>query len=256
MSKIPSWLPDWKDESQYKDHGDDYNKWAWEFLRRNPEYQADWDEVTEGRPARNPHTDESWAWDLGFVWTGDGPPKGAYKKALELGKKWGLFHGPIVNPGHVRMEVGSSGPTKHPMPYTIWSRDEHELGIEVKIHLPSIEDVKNATVIFDLRLDIERQLSAVQKSLERCQQILVDEGVITLHKTDPQIQLYKTYLRLLDAHTTHGPDMSHLEIAKRLLPDPVDENSSIQHELIRSRVKKQYNKAKELRDRGYRTFIS
>ena len=37
----PSWLPDWKDETAYTDHGDDLEAWAWEFLRRNPDYQAD-----------------------------------------------------------------------------------------------------------------------------------------------------------------------------------------------------------------------
>jgi len=36
------WLPDWNDETAYPDHGDDLGAWAWEFLRRNPEYQADY----------------------------------------------------------------------------------------------------------------------------------------------------------------------------------------------------------------------
>lgn len=37
----PAWLPDWTDPQTYTDHGDDMAAWAWEFLRRNPEYQAD-----------------------------------------------------------------------------------------------------------------------------------------------------------------------------------------------------------------------
>jgi len=37
----PAWLPDWRNESEYTDHGDDLEAWAWEFLRRNPDYQAD-----------------------------------------------------------------------------------------------------------------------------------------------------------------------------------------------------------------------
>lgn len=36
----PDWLPDWRDESAYTNHGDDMEAWAWECLRRNPEYQA------------------------------------------------------------------------------------------------------------------------------------------------------------------------------------------------------------------------
>lgn len=38
----PDWLPNWKDKGAYRDHGDDLRAWAWEFLRRNQEYQADY----------------------------------------------------------------------------------------------------------------------------------------------------------------------------------------------------------------------
>lgn len=36
----PAWLPNWRESAAYQDHGDDLHAWAWEFLRRNPEYQA------------------------------------------------------------------------------------------------------------------------------------------------------------------------------------------------------------------------
>lgn len=38
----PDWLPCWSDPTKYTDHGDDLQLWAWEFLRRNPEYQSDY----------------------------------------------------------------------------------------------------------------------------------------------------------------------------------------------------------------------
>lgn len=43
MTLDQSWRPDWMDLNPgvYPDHGDDLGAWAWEFLRRNPEYQAD-----------------------------------------------------------------------------------------------------------------------------------------------------------------------------------------------------------------------
>ena len=39
-----SWRPVWYDMNLgvYPDHGDDLDAWAWEYLRRNPEYQADY----------------------------------------------------------------------------------------------------------------------------------------------------------------------------------------------------------------------
>jgi hypothetical protein len=41
----PEWLPDWKDENKYPDPNEAGNRvWAWEFLRRNSEYQKLWNE--------------------------------------------------------------------------------------------------------------------------------------------------------------------------------------------------------------------
>ncbi|MDO9256330.1 MAG: DUF6499 domain-containing protein [Bacteroidales bacterium] len=39
--KIPKWLPDWRDERAYLalDKNTSREKWAWEFMRRNPKYQ-------------------------------------------------------------------------------------------------------------------------------------------------------------------------------------------------------------------------
>lgn len=41
-SPPPAWLPDWRRPDAYIDHGDDAVAWAWEFLRRNPEYRKDY----------------------------------------------------------------------------------------------------------------------------------------------------------------------------------------------------------------------
>src|SRR6266566_3503388 len=45
-SKKPNWLPDWKDVTKYPDPKQKKvsgRVWAWEFLRRNPEYQQLWE---------------------------------------------------------------------------------------------------------------------------------------------------------------------------------------------------------------------
>ncbi len=42
----PSWLPKWKVKANYPDPKyADYHQFAWEFLRRNPEYQLDFDSL-------------------------------------------------------------------------------------------------------------------------------------------------------------------------------------------------------------------
>lgn len=53
----PGWLPDWSDPNAYENHGDQMLSWAWEFLRRNPEYQADY-----ARWAALPDTDGEGSW--------------------------------------------------------------------------------------------------------------------------------------------------------------------------------------------------
>ena len=43
---MPDWLPDWRDVSQYPEtKTTTLRQWAWEFLRRNPEYREQWDET-------------------------------------------------------------------------------------------------------------------------------------------------------------------------------------------------------------------
>ncbi len=51
---IPAWLPKWKNPSQYPDPANTTPEhWAWEFLRRNPDYQADYEIYLEHIQARN-----------------------------------------------------------------------------------------------------------------------------------------------------------------------------------------------------------
>ena len=38
----PKWLPDWQNQSQYPLATATRLDWAWQFLRRNPEYQEFW----------------------------------------------------------------------------------------------------------------------------------------------------------------------------------------------------------------------
>lgn len=41
------WRPDWRDESQYIDHGKDGTKWHWEFLRRDEKFLKALPEIQE-----------------------------------------------------------------------------------------------------------------------------------------------------------------------------------------------------------------
>ena len=46
---IPNWLPDWRDPKAYPKATDtSLKQWAWEFLRRNTDYQADFCRLSAG----------------------------------------------------------------------------------------------------------------------------------------------------------------------------------------------------------------
>jgi hypothetical protein len=40
---IPPWLPNWKDDRAYQPPPQSATQWAWEFLRRRPDYQEDYE---------------------------------------------------------------------------------------------------------------------------------------------------------------------------------------------------------------------
>lgn len=46
MSRKPKWLPNWRNPKAYPDSATSL-QWAWEFLRRNPEYQQMWAKLIE-----------------------------------------------------------------------------------------------------------------------------------------------------------------------------------------------------------------
>lgn len=63
MKKKPDWLPNWKNVAEYPDLATTTaQQWAWEFLRRNDNYQADYEELVKfqenGDPGINKFANE------------------------------------------------------------------------------------------------------------------------------------------------------------------------------------------------------
>ena len=61
--KKPDWLPNWRNGDEYPDPATtSAQQWAWEFLRRNHEYQADYKEIInfqeDDRPELNQRANE------------------------------------------------------------------------------------------------------------------------------------------------------------------------------------------------------
>lgn len=53
--QVPDWLPNWKNKKGYPDPATTTaQQWAWEFLRRNTKYQADYAELMSFKEKDDP----------------------------------------------------------------------------------------------------------------------------------------------------------------------------------------------------------
>ena len=205
----PTWLPDWKDASQYPDpKTTSLRQWAWEFLRRNPEYQKLWSELIE--PFYDPQdgfdTDEAMKAahkatkkdlqerraNIHIKYTSNGH---VIRSGLAIMKEqFGIMGGLAPSPSHKdgrsllleEMFIGSRHRPKNwpsDQPYTIQA--EIPEGIVV--------------VWFDVTRPIEDQLLRAQKLLKG-EATYFGKGK-SASKTRNRKEHYQNYLRILDAKT-------------------------------------------------------
>lgn len=222
--------PDWKSPSEYPNPESTTDiEWAWQFLRRNHHYQADWQlelcvhEHNGGdvRPTFitlpefqiTPGTDDK------------SKGKDYYLEA------YGLYS--LPNPEQ-------AAPIK-PMFEPRFGEFRFAQAME-QIKLTLLDG--QAVFIFDLTLPLRPQLIAVRSKLEEAAK---DKGVLAKKKYQRR-NLFTTYLRLLDAEQTDAPVK---EIAAQIFPtisnvDP-DYNGN-------KRVIDGLLAAKLLRDSGYRSL--
>ena len=187
MNRTPAkWLPDWHDASAYPDPEDtSAMQWAWEFLRRNPDYQKDYQ--THGGP---------------------------YVPSENLWKKYNLdthssFPDPALPHPFVRTDLGRGVYAMEPLRFR---------GNVLRTHQPGQVGRSNydteAFIRFDVSLPLAAQITAAEKHLGRLQKKM---GAKNKRK---RITKYQSYLRILDAEAS-GAVRS--EIAAELYPQMPNE---------------------------------
>lgn len=215
-------FPDWRESSQYPDAAQlSVALWAWEFLRRNPHYQCDFEALSleMDQDIRD-------------------------RELLKAGLAYGI-QGSMIDPRIPASEL--SGPL---------FRSASPRVIRNPTHLHTISKSEVAIVI-DLTLPIDSQLKLISRRLIDEQFRLHVEarkfGNMPLQKrgykkTRPE--KYQSYLRMLDAKTFS--DLSYQKIAEYVFPhltnscDPKAGSDQALHA---------YHAALRLRDGGYR-YIS
>jgi len=225
--KKPEWLPDWKDKSQYPDPKEATGRvWAWEFLRRNLQYQQLWEEYAALPPGPIYHghsanllMDIEKRFEQDFGVRNPAPPA---MTTTGSDFKW-------------RPKFISQNPRHWVLPVNISNEDEFEKpGID-------LEDPAEVVVKFDLRSQIKPQLDYVAKLLKKEVKRLTKTGALS-GEPHALVHRYQGYLRALDAKLN---GISNKTIGKEILgmKDPEYQKSSAIYAL---------KSAKRLREGGYR----
>lgn len=260
---------DWQNDAAYKYTKKlDWAGWAWEFLRRNPEYKADWAEFIKKKaelekvygkiaswktkaleaepkawhydPPKMPGESDA-VWKMRCIGEGFEPVRSSI--VIGPAKKWGLrqFYDPdIATDGEFRFLPG--------VQVRIWY---HVSDVEAPI-IPAKRG-EFAYVEIDLSKRIAEQLSQANKQMAVLQQKLVQADALKVGRnlTKAQTKKFVTYLRILDAYASASkPPVK--AIAKSLFPKKSNESGAYDGNKAVHEVHKQ---ARQWRDHGYRRLI-
>jgi len=225
-------LPDWKNPTDY--HFTESlmpQEWAWQFLRRNPDYQTDWQwfqatwavlEAEYGRPPRRDF--QRWQRDPRAYRQGVTEQGETESLLIEcwMGHKWGFYKFP-VDPAVERPVLGTELLWREfPLPpQLVEASDTEWLGA-------------NSTKVaygFDLSQPLASQFAQAQRFLRVLQRQRSQQGRIDLASRRQQQQEWCRYLRYLDAETANVPAAQIIEVLQ--LEQPVAFQSRA-HEMIQN----------------------
>jgi len=267
----PDWLPDWKDANAYpKPKELDWEQWAWQFLRRNPEYQKDyqnWRALLDTLPADCKELPEN---DMRF-WVCDPPAKAGetYKeyvnrvrggwrrtfRAKALFEKYGFGAGggPSLVEGHRWTGLGLVPPEQERFPGTFATGDIFHFldplpGVPNDSYAVKVGEFE-ILVWFNLEWPIDIQLKRAKQGLENQKSYMKKTRGLEPIVNRNQITKFPYYIRLLDADAS-GVDKK--TIAACILPDQENEHPEYR---ASKNIRQGLARAMRLRDRDYR-FIS
>jgi hypothetical protein len=254
---MPQPIADWRNLAEYPQRGArlSSNRWAWEFLRRNPGYQDAWQSIQEIVAAilADNGGDESLIEDDPRFLRCEpdklqGEDDAAWVARVGRGtqttidtwcaRHWGLercqpiFPDPFSEP----LFVSFSGCPLVRSP-AVW-----------KSAAPAVLQPEMAFVI-DFRKPVDGQIEALRRYAENHQKWLADRGIVWTPDTRNTRPEWSLYLRLLDAELAGVTDID--EIAAVLYKNQHTGANVTDHDSLRRRINKNQAEARALRDQGY-----
>ncbi len=261
--------PDWQDDAAYEYTKTlDLEGWAWEFLRRNPEYKADWAEFLKKKSELEKVYGKITSWKTKGLeaepkaWHYDPPKKlgesnaawrmrcitsdlDPVRSTIMVGpaKKWGLRQ--YYDPAKHAVSESRFLPS---MQVRVWS---HVSDVEAPIVSAGRGDF--AYIEIDLRKGINEQLSHAKSRVTALQKKLIQADVLKVARdiTKPQIKKFSSYLRILDAYASI-PKPPVKAIAKMLFPKKANEPGAYDGNKA---VHEMHKQARQWCDSGYRRLI-
>lgn len=270
--------PDWRDESAYPSKADDLSLsgWAWEFLRRNPEYQKDYEHFASlpdyhanGAKTAKWHCTSAMWWDDPelryckqpllpdedtiaeyFYRTKDNTP---FRYSLEdyFLEKWGIdteMYDPSCDDGYMCLWREPELPKE----LLIYNPETYpELS---ELHSVKPDSMFEVTLRFDLRYSIEKQIKEAEKILLHSKEGLKEHALfpdlknkIVIDRKSIQIKKLPMYLRVYDGMQSGE---TFPEIGMVIFRSTKQSASA-----DKTRAFNAFNNAKKLINGGYRELI-
>lgn len=209
--KKQSWRPDWKNEAEYPDDKKTSGEqFAWEFLRRNPEYQKDYEKF-KNNPEDFPYDTSHEFYDLYFD---------EDESTNKLAHRWGIKE--MVDPSKSRPEnlmflkggvvAYSPGISDYDSDHDCDPNLDHDCDLDNKDifteewTLSPRGRLGEVLIKFDLNIPLNQQIESAKKSLVALKEKFEDEFNIDKKGNRAQKYLYPEYLRILDGKEAGADD--------------------------------------------------
>lgn len=249
----PEWLPDWQDEGAYPKPEDlSLKLWAWQFLRRNPDYQEDqarWRKLVDGLENSNdlPEPEE----DMRF-WVFEPPAEpgekfNEYRKRVPQWRRGESLLGALVEkygikPGGWLPDPGQNRPTLVGFQTTGLKFIDGGPARQGKDWRAAVYPKPfEIYVCFNLEWPIDIQLEKTKTYLNERKKMLKKKYNMESVDKRTRVVMFPLYLRLLDAEAS-GADVDTMTT---VLPPRISATHA------RQNVRNGLKAAKKLRDRDY-----
>lgn len=230
----PNWLPDWRDESQYPNPvSTATDRWKWEFLRRNKEYQREIDDFL----AKAPTIEEV---ENGEFGTEEEVEHLVRRQGL-LAARWGIM------PKDYRDDFSDKWtwffPNKsRPLCFANINEIRYEIEQDWIERTTKTGDGKYRVFVVDISKDIDSQIDGIRQYLSEDKAVKKNEIKDVKRNTKHDTKIYRTYLRVWDARETGA---SYLAIGKLLYPgldsdDSMSKKAQKNHDAATSLVGGEY----------------